>query len=311
MNCSGKILQKKFSVGLTLQTTEEEFSKLLDKYCPYIKEVYFSLPLGDRFHTRKNINNLFLKEENISKFWVLLNIVKKYSINLELALNTYKLDNDDIIEAATQLHKHNIKIDSVVTLEKYVENIKKHFPNIPLISSYNNEIRTIEDIKNLQYKYDSIVIGGAGIRNENIWKEIKVNRGEKVKLLLNNGCSFNCGWCSHSCECEKCFNSNIQQNSPMYLYALQSIMPYEIHNSLLDVEQIDLLKISNRSDSIEYLDKCLHSYIHNENKYWIEKSYTNYLLWCRLSWFYKYYKYFEYEKVVEYKKIIYENNINM
>ena len=41
-------LYKKFSVGIAMNTTLQEFADLLNKYEPYIDNFYGSLPLGDK-----------------------------------------------------------------------------------------------------------------------------------------------------------------------------------------------------------------------------------------------------------------------
>ena len=41
-------LYKKFSVGIAMNTTLEDFADLLKKYEPYIDNFYGSLPLGDK-----------------------------------------------------------------------------------------------------------------------------------------------------------------------------------------------------------------------------------------------------------------------
>ena len=43
---------KRFSVGLALDTTLDEFNELLDQYAWAIENIYFSLPMGDKFHAR-------------------------------------------------------------------------------------------------------------------------------------------------------------------------------------------------------------------------------------------------------------------
>lgn len=300
-------MKKKFSVGLTLETTIEEFESFLCKYHSYIYEFYFSLPLGDRFHSRKKVSDFFTLRENIDKFWRLLHIIEAYQINLELALNTYRLQKQDIINSVKLLVDHDIKISSIVTLEKYYKEISFIFTDVPITASYNNELRTTSDLSKIRNKYDYVVIGGAGIRNVDFWEKIKSEKSAKIKLLLNNGCSFNCKWCSNSKLCKITFEKNILKNSPLYLYALQSIMPFELYENREIFDKIDLFKISNRSDSLAYLESCLNSYLYNQNEILVKEDYSNYRLWCRLKWFNEFYYKFDYEKIIDYKKEINEN----
>ena len=51
---------KRFSVGLTLDTTLELFEQFLSKYHKYIANFYFSLPMGDKFHSRVNVKQIRL-----------------------------------------------------------------------------------------------------------------------------------------------------------------------------------------------------------------------------------------------------------
>ena len=51
---------KRLSVGLTLDTSLELFEQLLNKYHKYIANFYFSLPMGDKFHSRVNVKQIRL-----------------------------------------------------------------------------------------------------------------------------------------------------------------------------------------------------------------------------------------------------------
>ena len=44
------VFDKRFSVGLTLDATLAEFEHFLAKYGRVIQNIYFSLPMGDKFH---------------------------------------------------------------------------------------------------------------------------------------------------------------------------------------------------------------------------------------------------------------------
>ena len=63
-----KQLYKKFSVGMAMNTTLQEFSNLLKIYGPYIDNFYGSLPLGDKYHGRPFIAQQFHNPEMQTKF---------------------------------------------------------------------------------------------------------------------------------------------------------------------------------------------------------------------------------------------------
>lgn len=82
-------------------------------------------------------------------------------------------------------------------------------------------------------------------------------------------------------------------------------MPYDIHEDLLDLSNVDLLKVSSRNASLQYLSDCMDSYINCIEDDYIEKSCNNYLLWGRLAWHTEYYDDFSLKRIRNYKASIY------
>ena len=122
-------------------------------------------------------------------------------------------------------------------------------------------------------------------------KEI-YDKGFNLKLLVNNGCSFNCKGCKNgNRQCQSTFLDNLENNSLNYLFALQSFYPFELHELLSSIDiPIESIKISNRTDGYTYLDKCLESYIYNiDTDKYLEDGLKNYRLWSRLAAFYPYF----------------------
>ena len=97
--------------------------------------------------------------------------------------------------------------------------------------------------------FSTVVLGKQYLRN---FKEINhlIKDGRKIKLLLNNGCSFNCGTCRNGTEqCFETVKNNLVNNSLDDLFAIQTIFPWELYEITKRVEDYSKLffKISNRT----------------------------------------------------------------
>ena len=299
--------RKKFLVGLTLNTTAKEFDKFLEEYAYYIEQVYFSMPLGDKFHSRIVVQKNFSKKENVELFWELLEISKKHGVKLDMVLNTVDLTSEDVDSAFKALADHNITLDVVTNIDEYYDYLTPHLNGQKIICSYNNAIRSIADIEKLKHTYDSYVFGNSLMRNLKVHKYVCETLKSKVCLLINNGCSFNCAWCGHSTTtCQETYQRNRKKHSVEYLYAHQSMFPEELRNNTIRMEYIDTIKISNRSSGLRYLKNCLDSYINNELKRYIIFNRKNFALWCKLAWFTPHYLFISFKKIMEEKEKIYK-----
>ena len=298
---------KKFLVGLTLKTTAKEFDKFLAEYSYYIEQIYFSIPLGEKFHSRIAVQQSFESEENVALFWQLLEIAKNRGIKLDMVLNTPDLTAEDVSEAFTTLKEHGMELDVITTLDEYYDYLTPHLTNEKIFCSYNNAIRSISDIKKLGHSYDSYVLGNSLMRAKDVHRYIVEELGKKVCLLINNGCSFNCEWCGHSEDgCERAFKLGMKKHTVEYLYAHQGVFPEELRNGTVNMEYIDTVKISNRSSDIRYLKRCMDSYVNNRLRPYLLASRQNYSLWCKLLWFSPYYHKMSFRKIMQEKKKIYE-----
>ncbi len=293
-----EFFKKRFLVGLTLDTTIYELNAFLENYSYYIDEVYFSLPLGERFQSRKAIHDQFLKSEKVDLLWQLLDCFKKHNIKLELVLNTVKLNQADIDNSFELLKSQKVTIDSVSIIDDYYDWVIPYISTQKLVCSYNNGIRSKEALGKIKNPYDVYVIGNAAIRDVELHRYIYEHLGKKVSLLLNNGCSFNCGWCGHSKNCRDVFMNNLSHTSIEQLYAKQSVFPHELRNGVIQHQFINTFKISNRTSSLGYLKKCIDSYINNESASYVQSDTQNFSLWCRLAWFHRYFEKMDYNKVV-------------
>lgn len=301
---------KKFNVGLTTRTSLRGADKFFKKYAPYINEVYFSAPLGDNFHTRRGIQRRFKKPRTVKKFWKLLDIILRHGIQLEMVLNTTMLTEADILSSRRLLDEHGVNISSVCFVSEYYDAVKKAFPDKKYICSFNNLLRSVDDIQNVKGEYDSFVLGGALIRANDAFSYVRQS-GAKVVLLLNNGCSFNCRGCRSSKYCKPVFLSNLKEHSLDYLYALQSVLPPELYDGTIDVNQVDYFKISNRSSKLKYLQKCLDSYMTNSTEKYIRRGFINYSLWGRMGEFWPRYHKINKKKMLDCKAEILGHSLDI
>lgn len=285
---------QKFSIGLSMTISYEEYMLLFEKYSSIIDYIYFSIP-GDEYQTRHDIFKGFSTVNATNALKKCLNLASSYGIKTELALNTYLLTERHIRHAynycAEQLQ---VTPDAIVSIISYGEFIHEVFGETYQIVSFNSSIKNIEDINRIPSIYSEVVFGGSSIRNIELWKYAKTS-GFKPRLLLNNGCSFNCGSCKSAKTCKEVFQRNLDHFGINRLYALQSIVPSEFHDHIVDNGFLCGYKISNRNCTYEYLDSCLNSYIENneENLKYGQRFY----LWCRLSHFCKFYPYIDFAKV--------------
>lgn len=301
--------KKLFSIGLSLGISLEEYYKLYDKYNNYIKSIYFSPPFEEKFHTRQIIVDQFSDPKNVEKFYKIIEFFKKEGVILDCVLNRPSI-NKEIVEKYINNIK-DLNVDQFTCIDSLIDYLSDEFPNADKISSFNNNFK-IQNLDNISHKYNTIVIGKNLLRDKDNIEKI-YNKGFNVKLLVNNGCSFNCYGCmSGNINCEKTFINNLKHNNVQLLYAMQSFYPDEL-DKLLSILNfpIESIKISNRTDNYDYLDKCLDSYINNnDTKKYIDEDINNYRLWSRLAYFNPYFKEFNQDEIVKVKKKIWKNTLN-
>ena len=310
MTCSlneNSIWEKRFSVGIAIETTLSDFENMLNKYGRYIDNFYGSIPLGDKFHGRVHIVNQFKNPDNINKFWEIAKLINKYGINLEIVFNTDNLTEEDFYMCRDELKKHEVTVDKIAILDKYYEQVQAIFQKVKLINSVNNMPNTLDGIRNISHKYDEIVIGRHFIRNVEAFHIVTKELGADCVLLVNNGCSHICGGCRSFDYCKECYEKGREKTSAEYLYALQSILPYEISEQYFDTSDVKLFKLSTRNADTEFICKCLDSYIHNNGKEYVDKSLHHYLMWSRLIWHQDYFDSFDYERIRSIKQKICKN----
>lgn len=296
---------KRFSVGLTLDTNLELFEQFLNKYHKYIANFYFSLPMGDKFHSRVNVKQQLRDPDKVAMFWKMLSLIQSFDIKLELVLNNGNVTESEAYEAKELLLEHNIEIDLVGITNDIFGIVQRVFPTKEVVYSFNNRTNSRDEFDRIPFHYDEIVLGRQNIRNVELFDRIHNGMKSKVVLLLNNGCSHLCGGCTTLANCHSAYYRAKLNYPSEYLYALQSIMPYEIHDGLLNVECVDLFKINSRNASIQQLNDCMNSYINCIEDDYIEQSRMNYMLWGRLAWHVEYFDEFSLQRIREYKSLIY------
>lgn len=301
-----KAFHKKFSVGLLLDTSLQEFNTFLDDYAEYIENFYFSLPMGDRFHSRRRVVEQFHNLVNIDQFWKQLKMINDHGIKLEVLFNTENLSAEDVANGKKMLEEHNVFPQKVGLHDDVFEAVHELFPQNELVYSFNNFPSKMSDFDAKGHQYSEYVLGRQWIRNFEAMDYIHKELHGHVVLLVNNGCSHICGGCSTQRHCFGAYQSARRNNSAEYLYALQSIMPFELHEGLLPMDKFDLIKINSRNTDIRYLRHCIESYLACNEIEWINETKEHFSLWAHLTWHMSYYKDFDLKRIVALKHSIYE-----
>jgi hypothetical protein len=302
-------LNKKLSVGLTYGMGKDEFIKIIDEFNIYIHDIYFSPPYGDFFYTRIKEAKYASKIPNIEKYlFYILEYALKKNIKLNLLINKI-IPIEDITKSLEKIKKL-IDINTITTLSKYVNIIKLIYPQIPLISSLNEGIKTKEKIDSLSKSkfFSTIVLGNSTLRDYDIYSDA-IQKGFKIKIALNSGCSFRCNYfCNPSCYCNSMFDQNLNDGRSINeLYAEQSVMPFELHEHFLSNNFFSIFKIANRPSNYRWLRNCLMSYINNDSESYLKKTVKYYHLWARLSVFKKYYNLLNYKEIISIKEKLWNN----
>lgn len=297
--------KNKFSVGLAMNTTVMEFEEFLKKYAFFIDNIYVSPPLGDQYHGREYVKEQFHDPGNVEKFWRLLELLQLHEIDLEVVFNTDILQAEDFQCVKREFEKRGIAIKKIAVFDKYIRDVQFLFPKSKIVKTVNEMPNSIAGFRKLPDEYDEIVIGRQYIRNTEVLHIIKEQLRAVPVLLLNNGCSFYCGGCLEMSHCKNTYESSAKKMTPEYLYAQQSILPYELHEKWLDIWEIGLLKLSTRNADMEFTARCIDSYIRNNAENLIKEKVFNYLLWARLKWHIPYFKEFDYDRIKDIKRKFY------
>lgn len=302
-------MEKKFCIGISLEMEIIEYEKLIEQFSPYISTFYFSPPLGDRYHTRTKIAEQFHDLQLTSRFYNIINLIRNKGFKLDCVLNrpTMRLEE---VQSALKYLKCYMEVDQITCLQEQADYVREQFPDKEIIYSYNNDLN-IDKIAKITKLFDTVVVGKYFLRSPQLLKKI-YEQGFEIKLLVNNGCSYNCGGCkSGSLQCDETVIRNLEKENINYLYALQSFYPHELHNLLECIDiPIKSIKISNRTSGYQYLKNCLQSYVENRDvDEYVINNYRNYRLWCRLGELSHHFQELNNEEINKYKREI--NVFNM
>lgn len=297
------LFHKKFSVGLSLQMNAQQYYDLFKVYGSYIDSIYFSPPLGERYHSRLKVAKEFERAGMLTEFYDIIQVIRGNGIHLDAVLNTYHLNDEDIRQFLSFCEAYDI--DDITTLEEYAGKIDKH-PKRNLIYSYNNGLHDLKGNLKTFSCFDTIVLGTDFLRCP---KDINMlSKTKQVKILLNNGCSPNCLTCRYGSQmCKNTLDHNLSTKSYDRIYAEQSFFPWELTTLVSQLENWDMisLKISNRTSGYRYIVDCLHSYIYGDNvSPYIKEQVGNFHLWFRLGEFSKYYKRLDLDNIEKIKRTL-------
>lgn len=293
--------KKKFSIGLALDSEPEEYENLFLEYGDYIDNLYFSPPLGDRFHGRTKVAEQFHDKTMTERFWEILKVAQDHNIYLEVVFNTHLLKAGDLESTKKEFDCRNLRLNKVCVQDKYYEQAKIIFPKAKIVHSVNCLPDDRHRIIQTSGKYDEYVVGRQFIRDSDLFCKIQ-KQGSACVLLLNNGCSHWCGGCGKSQHCRNTYVKTRKRYTPQEIYAIQSIMPYEIWENMIDTSNVTLFKLSTRNADVSYIRMCLESYINNSALKYIKESTDYYLVWSRLLWLVEEFPHFDYMGIRNFKE---------
>lgn len=309
-------LLKKFSIGISFgQINPNEFCIILKKYSEYIHDVYFSPTENIRFLTRHHIYDLSntSNDERFINLNKILSVAKELDIKISLTLNSPMLKVEEALAAYIKYAKL-FPLDYVTTTSKLAYAIREIDHNIKLICSYNEAITSYNKLENIVScsLFGGVVLGNKFIRDRYAFNIINNAHLESI-LLVNNGCTWGCtNFCKANVTdyCKNKFNQELAKSNYNELYAIQSIFPEELIEYEKRKFDIKVYKLSSRPISFVELDNLLTSYISKDSRAYISKNVSNYHLYARLGHFGKYYPELNYERIIDYKRSYWENNVS-
>lgn len=289
--------EKKFSLGLVLNADLACLERFLSDFHPYIDNFYFSLPLGDKFHSRRRVASQFHDADVVRAFWLQLQLIQSVGIGLEVVFNTPDLCDRDVESGKSLLADHGVAPDKVGLVDALYDAVGRWFPGQKRVYSFNNFPSSFDDFVAGGHAYDEYVVGRQFIRDTVLWGRIRRELKGRVVLLVNNGCSHICGGCRGGSHCLDTYQRSLDRYSAEYLYALQSVMPCELRDGWIDADSVDFIKINSRNTDIDYLRKCLESYIQGHEERYLVQNADAYRLWGNLSWHARWFSAFDLRRI--------------
>lgn len=289
---------KVFSVGLTLNDEEEDIYRFINQYAQILNSVYFSLPLGKPFYSRRKLTEEYDALGSNEKLLRIAGYLKEKGIRREVAINHNGLSLLELDKAIYYLKENLPDVEEIVCLAPFAKQLRDAFPNVELKYSFNNmSVKTAP-------VFDTYVVGKNYLRDMAARHRL-IDQGYQLVLLLNNGCSFNCqATHCNKIDCEKTFRHNMERHTVNELYALQSFFPSELQK-LLDIDPYGKMyrfKVSNRPSSISFTSKILDGYTGKVDEKDLLKDKRSLCLFSGLGVLMDHYSELELQKIYEHKK---------
>ncbi len=95
--------EKKFTLGLNSAVDVWEYDSFFQKYSKHIHSIYFSIPLDEKYSTRKFYSDHLKTERDILNFNAVIKCIKKHGIKLEVCLNVNNMSEKEVICALDYL----------------------------------------------------------------------------------------------------------------------------------------------------------------------------------------------------------------
>lgn len=264
--------EKKFAIGVSLSLEPYEYNELFKKYGKYIKEIYFAPVINDEQYTlHSEIAEQFKDEDFMSdRTRQICDLAKEHGIMLNVVINSSSsTDPNVVIRARDWWRKWGITPHKITVTDNLAVAAFVYSPlSCDIVSSFNNNLEFKDgefSVDCIEF-YEEVVLGGRNLRNREMIKELH-RANCNVEILLNNGCSFNCLYCStkKSEFCEDIVDENIKKNGLLFHMAQQSVYPSEIERHYNHLN-ISTYKISSRQFT-SYIDfkRTLDLYINGND----------------------------------------------
>lgn len=291
-------VRKKFSIGVNFNESEENFTTFLEEYCEFLSSMYFSIPLGRKYYSRKELEDEYTDVKKVLRY---IELLTKFNIRKEITFNSYGLKEEDIVRGCEYIKNTMGPVEEIVCLNEYAEIIRDFFPEVELKYSFNN-IRIVDNDL-----FNTYVVGKTYLKDMHARHSI-IDSGYNIVLLLNNGCSLNCATTQcGSTYCRELFHYNLKTKDINELYAIQTLLPDELDKIFRwdPLANSYRLKISNRPLGLDFTKRVLDAYIgfsELEESFWEEKD--NLCLFCTLGCLYEKRDMLQYSEIIRYKNKI-------
>ena len=278
-----------------------DYIKVIDKYKPFIHDLFFS-PVEDiKFQTRR-LNYDFASttiKERYDELTKVIDYANNSNLSITLTLNSPNMTTTEAVEVFELYYKkYNIK--NVTTFCDIASSLKERYSDLNFICSYNEGITDLSKLKqilNLKL-FKTIVFGSSMLHNFQAFKLAK-EQGNKVSIIANTGCMLDCHlFCRKSFLCKSQFDRHLRDEGINHLYATTSIFPEELLTYYLPSGNIDYIKLASRPINKEELDKLLNAYTNGNTLSFIQNSESNYHLYGRLGHFAPHYSEIDFNEVL-------------